>query len=35
MITGIPNVGKSTLINCLANKKIVKTANIPGITKQI
>ncbi|MDV3171493.1 MAG: ribosome biogenesis GTPase YlqF, partial [Candidatus Phytoplasma australasiaticum] len=35
MITGIPNVGKSTLINCLANKKIVKTANIPGITKQM
>ncbi|MDO8064212.1 ribosome biogenesis GTPase YlqF [Candidatus Phytoplasma bonamiae] len=35
MITGMPNVGKSTFINCLANKKMVKTANIPGITKQM
>ncbi|MDV3166390.1 MAG: ribosome biogenesis GTPase YlqF ['Waltheria sp.' little leaf phytoplasma] len=35
MITGIPNVGKSTLINCLANKKVVKIANIPGVTKQM
>src|SRR5690625_1539991 len=34
IITGIPNVGKSTLINRLANKKIAKTGARPGITKQ-
>lgn len=34
MIIGIPNVGKSTLINRLANKKIAKTGDRPGITKQ-
>lgn len=34
MIIGIPNVGKSTLINRLANKKIAKTGDIPGVTKQ-
>ncbi|MBP2256179.1 ribosome biogenesis GTPase YlqF [Virgibacillus alimentarius] len=34
MIIGIPNVGKSTLINKLANKKIAKTGDKPGITKQ-
>lgn len=34
MIAGIPNVGKSTLINSLAKKKSTKTGNIPGITKQ-
>ncbi|WP_066193935.1 MULTISPECIES: ribosome biogenesis GTPase YlqF [Gracilibacillus] len=33
MIIGIPNVGKSTLINRLAHKKIAKTGNKPGITK--
>lgn len=35
MITGIPNVGKSTLINALAGKKIAKTGNEPAITKGI
>lgn len=33
MIVGIPNVGKSTLINSLAKKKSAKTGNMPGITK--
>src|SRR5699024_7915611 len=31
---GIPNVGKSTLINKLAHKSIAKTGNTPGVTKQ-
>ncbi len=34
MIVGIPNVGKSTIINCLAGKKIAKTGNTPAVTKQ-
>ncbi|MFA8437524.1 ribosome biogenesis GTPase YlqF [Pueribacillus sp. YX66] len=34
LIVGIPNVGKSTLINRLANRKIAKTGDRPGITKQ-
>lgn len=33
VIIGIPNVGKSTLINRLANKKIAKTGDRPGVTK--
>ncbi|MBN7824278.1 ribosome biogenesis GTPase YlqF [Bowmanella dokdonensis] len=33
MITGIPNVGKSTLINILAERTIAKTGNEPAITK--
>lgn len=33
MIVGIPNVGKSTLINSLVNKKSAKVGNKPGITK--
>lgn len=34
MIVGIPNVGKSTLINRLAKKSIAKTGNMPGVTKK-
>lgn len=33
MILGVPNVGKSTLINTLSGRKGAKTGNIPGITK--
>ena len=33
MVIGIPNVGKSTLINILAGRKIAKTGNEPAITK--
>lgn len=33
MIVGIPNVGKSTLINNLSGRKGAKTGNKPGVTK--
>lgn len=33
MIVGIPNVGKSTLINRLVKKNIAQTGNRPGVTK--
>ena len=33
MIMGIPNVGKSTLINTLAGRIIAKTGNEAGVTK--
>ncbi|NLF96779.1 MAG: ribosome biogenesis GTPase YlqF [Candidatus Riflebacteria bacterium] len=35
MIIGIPNVGKSTLINSLAGRKAARTANMPGVTRSI
>lgn len=35
LIIGIPNVGKSTLINRLVNKKATKVGNMPGITKNL
>ena len=35
MVIGIPNVGKSTFINYLLDKKQMKAANIPGFTKSI
>ena len=35
IILGIPNVGKSTLINRLSGKKAVQVGNKPGVTKQL
>ncbi|KAF3981786.1 MAG: ribosome biogenesis GTPase YlqF [Methylococcales symbiont of Hymedesmia sp. n. MRB-2018] len=34
MVMGIPNVGKSTLINILADRIIAKTGNEPAVTKR-
>lgn len=34
MVVGIPNVGKSTLINLLAGRSVAKTGNEPAITKR-
>lgn len=33
LVAGIPNVGKSTLINSLSARAVAKTGNRPGITK--
>ena len=35
MVAGIPNVGKSTLINSLAGRASTKTGDKPGVTKGI
>ncbi|NLT11526.1 MAG: ribosome biogenesis GTPase YlqF [Clostridiaceae bacterium] len=33
MVVGIPNTGKSTIINALCNRKVVITGNRPGVTR--
>ena len=35
LVVGIPNVGKSTLINRLVHKKVVNVGNKPGVTKNL
>jgi ribosome biogenesis GTPase A len=35
MVMGIPNVGKSTLINTLMQRKVAKTGDEPAVTKAI
>ena len=35
LIMGVPNVGKSTLINRLVGKKVTSVGNKPGITKKL
>ena len=35
LVMGVPNSGKSTLINVLAKKKVANTGNVPGFTKSL
>lgn len=35
MVIGVPNVGKSTFINNIVNKKAQKVENKPGVTKSV
>ena len=35
MVVGIPNVGKSTFINAIVKKRVAKSENRPGVTKNL
>jgi ribosome biogenesis GTPase A len=35
IVLGIPNVGKSTLINTISKKRIMEVKNFPGVTRNI
>ena len=35
MVVGIPNVGKSTMINSVSRRKMAKTADHPGVTRSL
>lgn len=34
-VVGVPNTGKSTLINTLATSSLAKTGNLPGVTRSL
>jgi ribosome biogenesis GTPase A len=33
MVVGVPNIGKSTFLNCLVGKKVAQTGAKPGVTR--